>query len=231
MKKYTCVLFDLDHTLWDFESNSKETLETLFHQYGLREMGISSFPFFYETFSRINTGLWDLHDRGLLDARVIKEERFHKVMSEAGLDDFSLSQKFSTDFLAELPKKKLLLPRAAETLDHLYGKYTLGIITNGFDEIQSTKMNSAGILHYFENIVTSQRAGNKKPSPEIFQFALRELGHNASDSIMVGDNLQTDILGASSAGLDTVYFNPGKKAHAESVTHEIESLHELITIL
>ncbi len=231
MKKYSCILFDLDHTLWDYDANSEETLETLFQQYALQDKGITSFPYFFEVFNRVNTHLWDLHDRGLVGQNVIRKERFHKVLSEAGLDDFPLSLKFSADYLAELPKKKKLLPCAKETLDYLKPKYPMVIVTNGFDEIQGTKLMSSGIDGYFKNVVTSQRAGSKKPSKEIFEFALGEAGHQAGQAIMIGDNLLTDIAGARSAGMDTIYFNPAKKTHQESVTFEIASLHELRTLL
>ena len=231
MKKYSCIFFDLDHTLWDFDTNSAETLETLFYQHKLQEKGISSFPYFFETFIRINTHLWDLHDQGLIGQNVIREERFHRVMTEAGLDDFPLSIKISSDYLSELPKKKNLLPHAKETLDYLLPKYPMVIVTNGFDEMQATKLSSSGIQNYFKSIVTSQRAGNKKPSKEIFDFALNEAGHSPEDAVMIGDNLLTDIVGARKAGLDTVYFNPTKKVHKESVTYEISSLNELRTLL
>jgi putative hydrolase of the HAD superfamily len=105
------------------------------------------------------------------------------------------------------------------------------IVTNGFDELQASKMNSSGILHYFKHIVTSQRAGDKKPSKTIFDFALDEAGHPHASSIMIGDNLQTDIAGARMAGVDSVYFNPHGLPHSEPVTFEIKSLLELQTIL
>ena len=231
MKKYSCIFFDLDHTLWDFEANSAETLETLFHHHALREKGISSFPYFIETFVRINTHLWDLHDRGLIGPEVIREQRFHRVLTEAGLDDYKLSQHFSKEYLAALPYKKHLITQAKETLDYLFPKYPMVIVTNGFDELQTTKMKSAGIKDYFKHVVTSQRAGNRKPSREIFEFALSESGFKPAEAVMIGDNLLTDIVGARTAGLDTVYFNPANKTHDENVTFEISSLRELRTLL
>ncbi|CAN5144944.1 YjjG family noncanonical pyrimidine nucleotidase [soil metagenome] len=231
MKKYSLLLFDLDHTLWDFETNSHETLEVLFEQYELTNKGIPSFKFFFETFTRINLHLWDLYDRNLIGQDVIRSQRFHKVFMDAGLDDYLLSLKFSNEYLLELPKRKNLLPHAKEILDHLYTKYPIVIVTNGFDEMQETKMRSGGINHYFKSIVTSQRAGDKKPSKKIFDFTLEEAGHAHDSAIMIGDNLQTDIVGARMAGIDTVYFNPSGKPHAEVLTHEIKSLKELLLIL
>jgi putative hydrolase of the HAD superfamily len=105
------------------------------------------------------------------------------------------------------------------------------IVTNGFYEIQSVKMESSGITPYFKSVVTSARAGHKKPSKEIFDFAMAESGFNASDTLMIGDNLLTDIGGARNALLDTVYYNPHKIAHQEKTEYEIHDLKELIHIL
>ncbi len=231
MKKYKCILFDLDHTLWDYETNSEETLRILFNQFDLSQKGVTSFPYFFKIFSQVNLSLWDLYDRGLIGQDVIRKERFHKVFIEAGVDDYALSIQFSSAYLIELPKKKNLLPYAKETLEYLRTRYPMIIITNGFDEIQATKLSSAGIHGYFKNIVTSQRAGSKKPSKEIFEFALEEAGHHSVDSVMIGDNLQTDMAGARAAGIDTIYFNPAARQHAERVTFEIRALLELQTML
>ncbi|MEJ0056610.1 MAG: HAD family hydrolase [Bacteroidota bacterium] len=149
--KYKVILFDLDHTLWDFENNSKQALHLLFNQYQLQQKGVSGFSHFFETFTRVNTHLWDLHDKNLIGQDVIRLERFHKVFTEAGVEDYPLSLKFSEDFLLELPKGKALLPQAKETLEYLHSKYPMIIITNGFDEIQGKKLSSGGIHHYFQN--------------------------------------------------------------------------------
>ena len=231
MKKYRCVLFDLDHTLWDYETNSEETLKELFARFNVLEKGVTSFRYFFETFRRVNFALWDRYDRGLIGQEVIRTERFHKVFQETGVDDLRFSLEFSAHYLRELPLKKNLLPQAKEVLDYLHPRYPLTVVTNGFDEIQYTKMSSAGIEHYFAHVVTSQRAGNKKPSPQIFDFALKQSGHNAADTVMIGDNLQTDIAGAKAAGIDTIFYNPGKAIHKEAVTFEINSLHELKKLL
>lgn len=227
MKEYRCVFFDLDHTLWDYETNSEETLRELFDKYNFK----SDFRDFYNGFVRINNEIWDSYDRGLIGRDVIRNERFHRVFKNVGLYDYELSLKFSEEYIRESPKKKNLVAHAKEVLDYLHSKYPLYIITNGFDEIQATKLQSSGITHYFKGIVTSARAGCKKPEKEIFEFALRENGFACSDSIMIGDNLLTDIAGARNALVDTVYYNPYKFEHEEPVTYEISSLKELTSIL
>lgn len=230
-KKYKCIFFDLDHTLWDYETNASEALRELYDTHQLADRGCADFSFFNEGFIRINNELWDKFDRGEIHKDFIRTERFHLVLKNSGIDDYILSRNFSLDYLNESPKKKNLVPHAREILEYLHARYELYIITNGFEEIQTVKMASGGITSYFKGVVTSARAGHKKPSKEIFEFALRENGHLADQSIMVGDNLMTDIAGARNASIDGVFYNPNKITHTEKITYEISSLRELLNFL
>jgi putative hydrolase of the HAD superfamily len=231
MKNYKCILFDLDHTLWDYETNSREALSELYLEFGLKEKGIESEPDFLQTFYVVNNELWDLYDRGQLHRDVIRLERFHKIFLSLGLDDYDLSLRLSAEYLIHSPKKKNLIEGCKETLDYLQAKYPMVIVTNGFDEIQSTKLSSSGIDHYFKDVVTSARAGHKKPAREIFDFALSENKVAHHEAIMIGDNLLTDIAGARNASVDTVFFNPAKVKHEAEVNYEIQSLTELMNFL
>lgn len=230
-KKYKCVFFDLDHTLWDYEMNSEEALHELYDKYELGGLGSVPFNEFFKGFVAINTEIWDAYDRGLTGKEVIRFERFDRVFRHAGIKNYDLSLEFSEDYIKESPKKGNLVAHSKDVLDYLVDRYSLHIITNGFDEIQSVKMESSGITKYFKSVITSARAGCKKPEKEIFEFALRENGFVCSDSIMIGDNLLTDIAGARNASVDTVYYNPYGLPHSETVTYEISSLKELTTIL
>ncbi len=231
MKSYRCILFDLDHTLWDFETNSHATLQELYHQHELENRGVSSFADFYSTFVEINTRLWELYDLGKITREKIRFERFHGILEKLGVEDTTLALKLSDEYVAQSPKKSSLLPNAIEVLDYLHPRYPMSIVTNGFEEIQYTKMASSGITHYFKNVVTSARAGHKKPSKEIFEFALAEGGFHSHEAVMIGDNLLTDIGGAHNASVDTVFFNPGKISHQEKPRYEIHDLKQLMEIL
>lgn len=230
-KSYKCVFFDLDHTLWDYEMNSEEALKELYDLFELERMGARPFDHFFKGFVAINTEIWDAYDRGLCGKEVIRTERFDRVFKNAGINNYELSLRFSEEYIKESPKKPNLVAHAKDVLDYLHPRYPMYIITNGFDEIQSVKMKSSGITDYFKGVITSSRAGCKKPEKEIFEYALRENGFGCSDTIMIGDNLLTDIAGARNASVDTVYFNPYKLPHKEDVTYEISSLKELTTIL
>ncbi len=231
MKNYKCVLFDLDHTLWDYDANATEALQELYHQYDLKSKGAHEVDLFLKNFKEINTGLWDLLDQGKIHKDVIRSERFHRVFQSVGVEDYEMSLRFSSDYLLISPKKKNLLPNAMETLNYLHGKYPMFIITNGFDEIQGTKISSSGISHFFKSVITSERAGSKKPEKKIFEYVLIKYGFRASEAIMIGDNLLTDIKGANDASIDSVFFNPAKIIHKVKVNHEIQDLAELKTIL
>jgi putative hydrolase of the HAD superfamily len=231
MSLYRCILFDLDHTLWDFETNSHQTLHELYLHHKLEARGVSSFEEFYAAFVDINTRLWELYDQGKIDRNTIRFERFHGILSRLGIEDTALSLQLSDEYVMQSPKKSGLIPHTLEVLEYLYPRYPMTIITNGFEEIQYTKLTSSGIAPYFKNVVTSARAGYKKPSKEIFEFALSEGGFAAHEAVMIGDNLLTDIGGAHNAKVDTIFFNPTKVSHAGSPTYEIHELKQLIDIL
>jgi putative hydrolase of the HAD superfamily len=230
-KKYSCIFFDLDHTLWDYEANSNETLVELFTHYNLQPKGVDSCENFTAQFNIVNTQLWDLYDRGSITSEVIRKERFKQILEAFHIRDEKLCADLSHDYLIQCPRKGYLMPHAIGVLDYLSVHYKLSVITNGFDEIQHLKLQSSNLLPYFDHIVTSQRAGCRKPSCEIFNFALDCNGIKGHQAIMVGDNLITDIGGACNAYIDAVFFNPEKKPHEGHSAHEIECLSELRYIL
>jgi YjjG family noncanonical pyrimidine nucleotidase len=231
MSKYKTIFFDLDHTLWDYNTNSKETLLELFDAYKLEERGVNSFDTFNETFNTVNEELWSLYDRELITSEVIRESRFKKILEPFQISDLQLTEQLSFDYLYNCPRKAALLPGALEVLDYLKGKYSLSIITNGFEEIQGIKLASGNITHYFDHIITSQKAGYKKPAKEIFSYALALNNHRPHEAIMIGDNLLTDMAGAKNASVDNVFYNPDRTSHSEMVTYEITTLLDLQKLL
>ena len=230
-KKYECVFFDLDHTLWDYEANSVETLVELYEQYDLKSRGIQSCESLSAQFRIVNTTLWDLYDRGSITSDIIRKERFKQILQAFHAYEEKLCKDLSHDYLTQCPKKGNLMPHALEVLDYLSADYRLSVITNGFEEIQHQKLKSSNLTSYFDHIVTSQRAGCRKPSCEIFNFALTSNGIKHHEAIMVGDNLVTDMGGASNAYIDTIFFNPEKNVHDSFIVHEINCLSELRQIL
>lgn len=230
-EQFKCIFFDLDHTLWDYETNSRETLQELFHAHNLREKGVTHFEGFHMEFKRVNAALWELYDHGKIGSQVIREERFKQILEAFHACNPKLSDELSYEYLHICPKKGNLMPYATETLHYLAARYKLSIITNGFEEIQNTKMTSGNLHQFFDHIVTSQQAGHKKPAREIFDYALHKNRISSGEAIMIGDNLVTDIGGARKASIAHVFYNPDQLNHHEKVMVEIGSLKELCTLL
>ncbi len=231
MKTYKHIFFDLDHTLWDYEGNAGEALHELYDHYQLGEKGMFSKAELVETFFAVNDMLWDDYNHHRIQRKDLRERRFPTIFKRLGLAIELRPQNIEKEYIALSPTKGKVFDHAHKVLEYLNPKYELHIITNGFDDIQSTKMSSAGIADYFKAIITSETAGFRKPDPRIFQLAMDRSGAQAEHSLMIGDNLRTDIGGARDFGMDQVFFNPGRKSHTDKVTYEISGLKELMTLL
>ncbi|RAW00645.1 YjjG family noncanonical pyrimidine nucleotidase [Pseudochryseolinea flava] len=230
-KKYKSIFFDLDHTLWDYETNAKITLQELYLQYELLAKGVHEFNAFHKKFQEVNAALWYHFDRGAITSEVIRRERFKQILEAFDAHEEKLCEDLSHDYLNTCPLKGNLMPHAHETLAYLSQRYSLTIITNGFEEIQQRKLTAGNLHQYFNHIITSQTAGHRKPAREIFDFALTLNKVSANEAMMVGDNLVTDIGGARNAQIDGVFYNPEKLSHEERPFREITSLSELLQIL
>lgn len=231
MKTYQHVFFDLDHTLWDYDRNVRESLSELFQIYALQELGISTFDQFFSSFHTVNYQLWDDYNLGKIDKQGLRRERFTRIFTHAGGNAAAIPAPFEEDFMHRTSSKPHLFPYSKEILDYLKKKYRVHLITNGFNESQAKKMNSSGLNGYFELIVTSETTGHKKPDPRIFYYALEQLKADAAACLMIGDNPNSDILGAQRASIDQVYFNPEGKETPIPATYEIRHLQELELLL
>ena len=230
--KYKHLFFDLDHTLWDFERNSSESLTEIYHNASLTEHGVSSMESFIQSFLQINTRLWEDFDKGKLHHGYIRENRFKMVFAELGIACPPHHIEIGESYLNTLPTKKHLLEGALNALLHAKSAgYRMHIVTNGFTDIQAKKIASSGISHFFENVVTFESANAKKPDPGIFAYALQKAEASAEECIMIGDNWVADIMGAKQFGLDTIYYNPAGLKFDEQPTYDIRRLEELMIIL
>jgi YjjG family noncanonical pyrimidine nucleotidase len=231
MSAYKHVFFDLDRTLWDMDGNSYQTLVELAEKYRLAERGIASVDEFICRYKVINDQLWADYSMDLVDKETLRTERFKKAFALYGIDDPQLAALFGADYVIHGPSKSKLMPYSIEVLEYLSGKYQLHIITNGFEEVQHLKIEKSNLRKYFKKIITSDSANFKKPDVRIFQFSMQLAEADVSSSIMIGDSLEADIVGARNCGMAQVFYNPEKRVHGEKVTHEISSLEELKTIL
>lgn len=229
--KYRHLFFDLDHTLWDFEANSKEALRELYAQDDWQAiLGVEAAEFL-NTYYRHNDFLWAQYREGKVTKEKLRHQRFVNSFQEFGYTDLKKILAFEAEYMALAPRKTKLFPGALETLSALKERYQLHIITNGFEETQIIKIASSGLQAFFSELVCSDQIGVNKPQARIFIEALNRAGATRKESLMIGDNLGVDILGARDVGMDQVYFNPAERPHQEKPSYEIRELPELLNFL
>ena len=229
-KKYRIIFFDLDHTLWDFDTNAYDCIRELYEEYELQQA--AEFEAFFTTYEKINQRLWTEYEAGNLRKDVLRSLRFHLTMKNFGIDDYDLAERFGRAYTDNCPRKTNLFPHAKEVLDYLRPKYQMAIISNGFPEVQDIKLKACGIADYFDKVFISEVVGYQKPRPEIFHAAVTAFNTKKRHCLMIGDSWERDILGAQNYGIDQVYFNPKQQQQqGRKATYEIASLKELLEIL
>jgi len=209
---YTCLFFDLDRTLWDYESNARKSLNQIYDSYHLEEF-FSSPEEFYSLYDRINDGLWEDYRQGRISKNLLRNERFSRTLEKKGIKDEKLAENIGSEYLEITPRMNILFPNTIPLLDYLSEKgYVMNILTNGFLNTQEKKMKNSGIDQYFDKIFSSEEIGINKPRPEIFHWAVSSLHMKKAACLMIGDDLKVDIEGAVSYGMDGVLFDPQAKS-------------------
>jgi putative hydrolase of the HAD superfamily len=226
--KYKHLFFDLDHTLWDFEANARVTLATLYEHMDLMTRGVHDFELFYRNYLAHNEKLWARYRKGYIKQDELRVKRMWLSLLDFKIVDDELCRKMSVQFLDLLPTRTILFPYTKEILAYLTDKgYFLHLITNGFEKTQHSKLKHSGLDIFFREVITSEGSNSLKPNKEIFDYALEKTGALLSESIMIGDTLEVDILGAKNAGMDQVFVNHLKIVSEENPTYMVHSLQEL----
>ncbi|MGQ0739837.1 MAG: YjjG family noncanonical pyrimidine nucleotidase [Bacteroidota bacterium] len=233
--KYKHLFFDLDHTLWDFEANSRQTLEELYHNLQLKGKGIEDFDLFHRNYLVHNDKLWDRYRNGYIKVDELRWKRMWLALLDFKIADEPLAKEMGVLFLDLLPTRKILFPHAIETLNYLSAnQYRLHLITNGFEKTQHGKLKSSGLDKYFSEVITSEASNSLKPHKEIFEYAFKKTNALPEQSIMIGDTIEVDILGAVNAGIDQVHVNHLTKepvpVNGKLPTYTVYSLKELESI-
>lgn len=230
--KYRHLFFDLDHTLWDFDANARETLTELYAIYSLEDKVQAPFQDFHTAYLHHNAILWDRYHKGYINREELKWKRMWRTLLDFKIGDEQLARNMSVTFLDILPTKKRLFEYTTEILDYLDKKgYKLHMITNGFEKSQWSKLNNSGLAKYFTHVITSEISNSVKPRKEIFQYATNKANALIPESIMIGDNPLADIQGAINAGMDSVYVNHTNAPISLSPTYTITHLRQLENIL
>ena len=234
MRLYTDLFLDFDDTLYDTHGNAVIALHELFETLQLGQY-FADPEVFYDEYWKVNIDLWTRYSKEEITRDYLIVERFRRPLSFGkGLDpteEYCL--KASDLFLDYCSSKPGLVEGAHELVDYLKNKgYRMHICSNGFHEVQYKKLRACGLFDYFDTIILSEDAGANKPSKQFFDYALQKSGAVKAKTLMIGDNFNTDILGAKQAGFDTAYFNRFPDYPApEPATFEVTNLSQLMDIL
>lgn len=234
MRLYTDLFLDFDDTLYDTHGNAVIALHELFETLQLGQY-FADPEVFYDEYWKANIDLWTRYSKEEITRDYLIVERFRRPLSFGkGLDpteEYCL--KASDLFLDYCSSKPGLVEGAHELVDYLKNKgYRMHICSNGFHEVQYKKLRACGLFDYFDTIILSEDAGANKPSKLFFDYALQKSGAVKAKTLMIGDNFNTDILGAKQAGFDTAYFNRFPDYPApEPATFEVTNLSQLMDIL
>jgi putative hydrolase of the HAD superfamily len=199
----TDIFFDLDHTLWDFEKNSALAFQKVFEKHRVE----LDFLEFIKVYEGINQQYWKLYREEKVTKQELRRGRLNDVFDKFGVRyPLAFIDAMAESYIDFLPENNFLFDGTFELLDYLKPKYKLHIITNGFEEVQTRKLQNSNIAVFFNTVTNSERVGVKKPNPKIFQYALHAANTLPQKSVMIGDNLEADILGAEAVGFNTIHF-------------------------
>lgn len=231
MQRYRNLFIDLDDTIYDFSAASRESFHETYDQLHY-ERYFDSFEQYMQIYEPYNLELWRIYGEGKITKAELNRRRYLHPLETVGVNDPQLAKTFCHEALGRIPTKNKLVDGAMELLEYLRPKYRMHILSNGFKELQSHKMRTSGILHYFDSLILSEDIGINKPRRELFEYALEKSGSQVSDSIMIGDMFDTDIAGAAGVGMEQIYYNPKeKKGHPFTPTYEVNHLLQIKEIL
>ena len=231
--RYKDLFIDFDDTLYDTYGNAVIALRETFDAFHL-ERWFTDPLVFYDAYWAANIDLWTRYSRGEITRDFLIVERFRRPLSTgdglAVTDDLCL--KMSDVFLDYCSSKPGVVEGAHSLMDYLRQRgYRMHMTSNGFHEVQYKKLAACGLRDYFDTIILSEDAGVNKPSPQYFDYALKVSGACRETTLMIGDNLNTDIVGAHNAGLDTILFNRWGVEPTDVPTHTVTRLLDIKNIL
>ena len=201
------IFFDLDNTLWDHRKNAYLTIKEIFEREKVSEKYQLNFEEFHKEYFTINENLWAMIRDGQIDKNYIREHRFHDSFMFFGIDDKELADKFEYNFLDEILTHNELVEGASDLLEYLAPKYTLHILSNGFEEVTYKKCELSGIKNYFATITSADEINIRKPQPQIFEYAMTKSGASKDVSMIIGDDWIADVEGGLSFGMDAIFFD------------------------
>jgi YjjG family noncanonical pyrimidine nucleotidase len=200
--RYQWLIFDADGTLFDFDLG-----ETAALQLTTRRHGFEYSARLHHAYKIISADLWGAFERGEVDLKHLRVERFERLFDELEIDVDP--ESFNSDFMRDLGQQTQLLPGAESLVRRLSSRFRLLLATNGIAIVQRARFSRSSIRRYFEEVVISDEIGVAKPQPEYMEVVFSRMGHPPkSEVLMIGDSLSSDIAAGAGFGIDTCWFNP-----------------------
>ena len=225
---YKFLLFDLDHTLLDFDTAEDVALTQL-----LKEEGVADIQSYKDYYVPMNKSLWkDLEEKKITKQELVNT-RFSKLFSHFGIekDGVYLSERYQF-YLAQQGQ---VFSGAMELLDSLLDRgYELYAATNGITTIQTGRMAQSGLAPYFNQVFISEQLQTQKPDALFYEKIGQQIaGFSKEKTLMIGDSLTADIQGGNNAGIDTIWYNPHHlENHTQAQpTYEVDSYQALLELL
>ena len=234
--RYKDLFIDFDDTLYDTHGNAVIALSETFECFRL-DRYFEDPQVFYDAYWTANIDLWTQYAKGEITRDYLIVERFRRPLSVGkGIEiTKELCLEISDRFLDFCATKPGVIDGAHDLMDYLRQRgYRMHMCSNGFHEVQYKKLDACGLHKYFDTIILSEDAGVNKPSKTYFDYALKMSGASRETTLMIGDNLQSDILGALNADLDAMLFNRWQVPSEEfpkNLTFVVDNLRDIKTIL
>lgn len=222
------VFLDLDDTLLDFGAAERVALTRAY-----REVGIETTEALMRRYHEINIAHWEAYERGETTREALLVDRHDALFREFGIP--CAGSAVEALYRRYLGIGHWFIDGAIETLDYLRSRgYRLFLASNGVSDTQYSRLESAGIRPYFEEVFISETTGSHKPERAYFDYCFARIpGFDPAAALLVGDSLSSDVRGGKAAGIATCWFNrSGKPAPPElRPDFEIRTLAELRRIL
>ncbi|WP_417657858.1 pyrimidine 5'-nucleotidase [Pseudidiomarina aestuarii] len=194
---YDWLLFDADDTLFHFDAFAG--LRKMFQGYAVDFTRAD-----YDTYQQLNKPLWDAYQAATIDAYTLQTRRFDAWAERLQVSSEQLNSRF-LQTMADICEP---LPGAKELVHAIKPHVNIGIITNGFTELQHVRLERTGFDAWVDVLVISEEVGIAKPHIDIFEHAFAQMEQPPRDRIlMVGDNPHSDIQGGMNAGIHTCWLN------------------------
>lgn len=225
---YKFLLFDLDHTLLDFDAAEDVALTQL-----LKEEGVTDIQAYKDYYVPMNKSLWKDLELKKITKQELVNTRFSKLFSHFGIekDGVYLAERYQF-YLAQQGQ---VFSGAMELLDSLIDRgYELYAATNGITTIQTGRLAQSGLAPYFNQVFISEQLQTQKPDALFYDKIGQQITEfSKEETLMIGDSLTADIQGGNNADIDTIWYNPHHLENHTQVhpTYEIHSYQDLLDCL